>query len=39
MTLKRMTVINNTSVTLTINGQQVIVPINVTEIASQIIEQ
>ncbi len=36
MTFKRMTVFNNTSVTLTVNGQQVNVPIELTEIASQL---
>jgi|GEM_PF-269586 uncharacterized protein YxeA len=36
MTFKRMTVFNNTSVTLTINGQHVNVPIDLTEIASQL---
>ena len=36
MSFKKMTVFNNTSVTLTINGQQTIVPIDLTEIANQI---
>ena len=36
MTFKKLTVFNNTSVTLTINGQQVNVPIDLTEIASQL---
>lgn len=36
MTFKRMTVFNNTSVTLTLNGQQVNVPIDLTDIASQL---
>ena len=36
MTFKRMTVFNNTSVTLTINGQQVNVPIALTEITRQL---
>lgn len=36
MTFKRMTVFNNTSVTLTVNGQQTIVPINLSEIANQL---
>ncbi len=36
MTFKKMTVFNNTSVTLTVNGQQVNVPIDLTEIAAQL---
>ena len=36
MSFKRMTVFYNTSVTLTINGQETIVPIDLTEIANQI---
>ena len=36
LTFKRMTIFNNTSVALTVNGQQVNVPINITEIASQL---
>ena len=36
VTFKKLKVFNNTSVTLTINGQQVNVPIDLTEIASQL---
>ncbi|MBP3287602.1 MAG: hypothetical protein J6L79_00025 [Muribaculaceae bacterium] len=36
MTFKRMTVFNNTSITLTVNGQHVNVPIELTEIAGQL---
>lgn len=36
MTFKRMTVFNNTSVTLTVNGQQKNVPISLSEIANQL---
>lgn len=37
MTFKRMTVFNNTSITLTINAQEVNVPIELTEIANQLV--
>ena len=36
MTFKRMTVFNNTSVTLKLNGQQVRIPIDLTEITNQL---
>lgn len=36
MTFERMTVFNNTSVTLTINGQHVNIPIGLTTIAEQL---
>lgn len=36
MTFKRMTVFNNTSITLTIDGQHVNTPIELTEIANQL---
>lgn len=36
MTFKRMTVFNNTSVTLTMNARQVNIPINLIEIANQL---
>ncbi len=36
MTFKRMTVFNNTSVTLMLNGQQINVPISLSEIANQV---
>lgn len=36
MTFKRITVFNNTSVTLTVNGQQENIPIDLTEIATQL---
>lgn len=36
MTFKKMQVFNNTSVTLTLNGQQVNVPIKLTDIADQL---
>ncbi len=36
MTFKKMTVFNNTSVTLTINSQHVDIPIGLTEIANQL---
>lgn len=36
MTFKKMTVFNNTSVTLTINGQQVNIPLDLGDIANQL---
>ena len=36
MTFKKMTVFNHTSVTLTVNGQQTNVPIDLSEIANQL---
>lgn len=36
MAFKKMKVFNNTSVTLTLNGQQVNVPIKLTDIANQL---
>lgn len=36
MTFKRMTVFNNTSITLTVNGQHTNVPIDLSEIAKQL---
>ncbi|MCC8119807.1 MAG: hypothetical protein LIP09_13825 [Bacteroidales bacterium] len=37
MTFKRLTVFNDMSITLTVNGQEVNVPINLTEVANQLI--
>lgn len=37
MTFKRLTVFNNMSVTLTVNGQEVNVPIDLTEAAKQLV--
>lgn len=36
MTFKKMTVFNNTSITLTVNGQQTNIPIDLAEIAKQL---
>lgn len=37
MTFKRLTVFNNMSITLTVNGQEVNVPIDLTDVANQLV--